>query len=72
MPKPYVPTGRPPGRPAKPAEKVTVRDVVAMFKDTTCDRRYRPLNAYCPECFPEGFPEGIRIMGCPHGNWVKR
>jgi len=73
LPKPYVPTGRPPGRPAKPAvERLGIRDVVALFKETTVDRRYRPMNAWCPECFPEGFPEGIRQMVCTHGVWVKR
>lgn len=73
MPKPYQPTGRPPGRPAKPAvEKQGIKDVVAMLKETTCDRRYRPMTAFCPDCFPEGFPEGIRQMGCLHGTWVKR
>jgi hypothetical protein len=73
MSKPYVPTGRPPGRPSKPAvEKLGIRDVVSMLKETTVDRATRPLCAYCPDCFPNGFPEGIRTMGCPHGTWVKR
>ena len=73
MPKPYQPTGRPPGRPSKPmVERLHIRDVVELFKETTVDRRFRPMNAYCPECFADGFPEGIRTMGCPHGTWVKR
>jgi hypothetical protein len=72
MPKPYVPTGRPPGRPAKPlVEKLGIRDVVALLKDTTCDRRFRPMNALCPDCFPEGWGAYERL-NCCHGTWVKR
>jgi hypothetical protein len=73
MPKPYVPTGRPPGRPAKSeVERHHIRDVVALLKERTVDRRTRPMNAYCPECYPDGFPQGIRQMVCTHGVWVKR
>lgn len=43
-----------------------------MLKETTVDRASRPLNAYCPDCFPDGFPQGIRQMVCGHGVWVKR
>jgi hypothetical protein len=71
MAKPYVPTGRPPGRPAKPlVEKLGIQDVTALLRDTTVDRASRPMNAYCPECFPEGFPPGVRSLNCQHGIWV--
>lgn len=72
MPKPYVPTGRPPGRPAKPAvERLGIRDVVSMLKETTCDRRFRPMDSLCPECFPEGWG-AYEALNCCHGTWVKR
>jgi hypothetical protein len=69
----YVPTGRPPGRPRKPeVERQGIRDVLSMMAERTVDRATRPLRAFCPDCFPEGFPDGIRTMGCPHGTWAKR
>ncbi|MGE7437948.1 hypothetical protein [Kitasatospora sp. NPDC001175] len=23
----------------------------------------------CPECFPDGWPEGASAVGCEHGSW---
>lgn len=25
----------------------------------------------CPECFPQGWPEGATNAGCVHGQWVR-
>lgn len=73
MPKPYVPTGRPPGRPSRPlVEKLGIQDVTALLRDTTADRAQRPMAAFCPDCFPDGFPQGSRTLACQHGTWVKR
>ncbi len=74
MPKPYQPTGRPPGRPSKPlVEKLGIRDVVSLLKDTAVDRAHRPMNAICPDCFPNGSDlPGLRSVQCEHGTWVKR
>jgi hypothetical protein len=73
MAKPYVPTGRPPGRPPKPAvERQAIPDVRVRLADRTADRRFMPMNAFCPDCFPEGFPAGVRSLNCPHGTWVSR
>lgn len=80
MPKPYVPTGRPPGRPrndSKPAvERLGIQDVPAMLKSTTQDLRFMPLAAICPDCFPDGWPTyvggGPESANCQHGTWVKR
>jgi hypothetical protein len=73
MPKPYVPTGRPPGRPSRPlVEKLGIRDVPAQLRDLTADRAHRPMDACCPDCFPGGFPQGSRALACQHGTWVKR
>jgi len=76
MAKPYVPTGRPPGRPSKPlVEKLGIQDVTALLRDTTVDRASRPMDAICPDCFPEGWNQpGItgRAVQCLHGVWVKR
>jgi hypothetical protein len=72
MAKPYVPTGRPPGRPAKPlVDRLGIRDVVSMLKETTVDRASRPMSALCPDCFPEGWAAYERL-NCQHGTWVKR
>jgi hypothetical protein len=72
MPSKYVPTGRPAGRPPKPqVEKLGIQDVVARFKDTTCDRHFTPLDAICPDCFPEGWG-AYESRNCRHGTWVKR
>lgn len=79
MAKAYVPTGRPPGRPPKPAvEKEGIRDVAAMLKDTTVDRATRPMNAICPDCYPAGWagfqaPDGMLLTAnCTHGTWMRR
>lgn len=73
MPKEYVPTGRPRGRPkVSEVVKEHILDVRAIFANTNLDPRSVPLRNFCPECFPAGFPDGIRTMGCPHGTWVKR
>jgi hypothetical protein len=54
-------------------EKLGIQDVVTRLRAaTTQDRRFMPFNSWCPECFPEGFPEGVRTMGCQHGTWAKR
>lgn len=72
MPGKYVPTGRPPGRPAKPQmERLGIRDVVSMLKETTSDRRHRPMTALCPDCFPDGWG-AYESLNCQHGTWVKR
>ena len=67
----YIPTGRPPGRPRVPeVKKQGIQDVVTRFANLTSDRRHMVLSAYCPDCFPSGFPEGERAMACQHGVWV--
>jgi len=72
----YVPTGRPPGRPrndSKPAvERLGIKDVTVVLRNTTADRAHLPMSALCPDCFPEGWVEGCRQLACPHGTWVKR
>jgi len=73
MPAKYVPTGRPAGRPKTPeVVKQRIADVREVFSNTALDPRSVPLNNICPDCFPKGFPEGTRTMGCVHGTWVKR
>lgn len=73
MPSKYTPTGKPPGRPVKPTvEKEGIQDVRAIFANLTADPRSVPLNNICPDCFPDGFPEGSRAENCLHGTWVKR
>lgn len=78
----YVPTGRPPGRPrndSKPAvERLGIQDVAAMLKQITVDRANRPMDAICPDCFPDGW-DGITRQtpntastACQHGIWVLR
>lgn len=67
------PTGRPPGRPRTLlVEKLGIKDAVTQLKDTTVDRAHRVWGNLCPDCFPDGWPQGYRTMGCPHGIWVKR
>jgi hypothetical protein len=70
----YVPTGRPPGRPAKPqVERQGIKDVPAVLKDPTADRAWLPMVAICPDCFPNGWDQpGLRSVQCVHGTWVKR
>ena len=79
MAKPYQPTGRPPGRPSKPrVEKLGIRDVVSVLKDTMADRAHLPMAAICPDCFPEGWTDPNVNLGpassasCQHGTWVRR
>lgn len=74
MAKPYVPTGRPPGRPPKPqVERLGIQDVPARFQSTTQDLRFMPLAAICPDCFPDGWDKpSLRAVQCQHGTWVKR
>src|SRR5258707_97868 len=71
MPTKYQPTGKPPGRPAKPAAE-SIPDIRAIFANTTIDRRSVPLVNICPDCYPDGWPEGHRVLGCQHGTWVRR
>lgn len=79
MPKQYQPTGRPPGRP-KTTDVTTknVKDVRARFKDPTQDPAHMPLDAICPDCFPDGWtwttttPGQALTAACHHGTWVKR
>ena len=73
----YVPTGRPPGRPKKPeVERQGIKDVRAVMASTTVDRASIPMNAICPDCFPNGWPTymggGPVSVNCQHGTWVKR
>lgn len=72
----YVPTGRPPGRPSNEAKQaaqaLAARSVPTLLKDTTVDRASRPMDAICPECFPNGWTETRTACGCPHGTWVRR
>src|SRR4051812_15533666 len=59
LPSQYKPTGRPPGRPAKPAvEKAGIQDVRAVFANTTVDPRSVPLISICLDCYPDGWPDG--------------
>jgi hypothetical protein len=72
MPTKYVPTGRPAGRPAKPlVDRLHIQDVTARLKDLTADRRHLPMDALCPDCFPEGWG-AYESLNCQHGTWVKR
>lgn len=69
----YVPTGRPPGRPKVPqVVRQNVQDVRARLKNTNQDPRFMPLDAICPDCFPDGWPEGVHGRNCQHGTWVRR
>ena len=69
----YVPTGRPPGRPKKPeVERQGIRDVRAVMANPMVDPASVPLDAICPDCFPGGWPEGVRALQCGHGVWVRR
>lgn len=74
MAKPYVPTGRPPGRPRKPeVERQAIKDVPAVLRNTTTDRAFLPMVAICPDCFPDGWDKpGLRAVQCQHGTWVRR
>ncbi len=82
---PYKPTGRPPGRPRKnplpepkPVRQVepvkthppmgAIRVPAAGLEGT----ELKALGELCAECWPDGWPDMVTGLGCPHGTWARR
>jgi hypothetical protein len=85
---PYKPTGKPPGRPKKPqADPPAADDGQALTTAQAPAQRvlgpfpplpgrehaeHKATGELCLPCYPDGWPDMVTGLGCPHGTWTRR